>query len=47
MSTDYSDLQAWEQILRYQLKSGISLFQGPPGLLEKIIAQPLSSEQLV
>ena len=39
ISTPYSDLVTWEQILEFQLKSGISRFKGPPGLLEKVVSR--------
>jgi hypothetical protein len=36
MSTEYTDTEAWAQMLMGQLLSGTSRLQGPPGLLEEM-----------
>lgn len=36
MSTDYSDKEAWAQMLMGQLLQGTSRLRGPPGLLEEM-----------
>ncbi len=38
MTTPYSDVQAWERMLEYQLlwMDNKSFLKGPPGLLEKV-----------
>jgi hypothetical protein len=44
MSMPYSNLRGWIRILRYQRRSGRHVFQGPPGLSEKMEARWLSSK---
>lgn len=41
--TPYSDRAAWIRLLAYQLRLGTSRFQGPPGLLEKMVTRLCSS----
>ncbi len=41
MSTPYSDVQAWERMLTYQIlwMDNKSFLKGPPGLLDKVAAK--------
>lgn len=41
MTTPYSDVQAWERMLEYQLlwMDNKSFLKGPPGLLEKVASR--------
>ena len=45
MTTPYSDVQAWERMLEYQLlwMDNKSFLKGPPGLLEKVAARLASA----
>ena len=38
-STPYSDRMAWVRMLSWQIRSGTSRLQGPPGLLDKMVSR--------
>ena len=44
VSTLYTDRRAWIRVLAGQIRSGQSRLQGPPGLLDKMVARLSSSK---